>query len=98
MVQVYSAKIVATLKANGIVAYSVHIVLLNFAQTFLRFLHHHDHTFLGPLFSLTTTDKRDEREEKLENSDGGESSGFPKYNALPVSMEKSKKYGTTGTP
>lgn len=62
----FTDKTATTLKAQTIVAYSVHVVLSNYMQTIQRFLIDQRHTIVRLLSLCTRTDEQDKREDKLE--------------------------------
>lgn len=66
MVQIYSAKTTITFKANDIVAFPVHIVLLNLTKSFHCFLIDYSNTLLALLFVSTFEISGDEDHEKGE--------------------------------
>lgn len=67
MLQICTEKIGTTFKENSIVAHSVQVLLLDFAQTSWCLHITHGHLLVALLPFRTTKNDKDEREEKLEN-------------------------------
>lgn len=62
-------KTVASLKANGILAYSVHVVLLNLTKVFCRSLFDNGYTFAGLLPVCTTDEEQDKNQETIKKQE-----------------------------
>lgn len=67
MGQVYTDRMVTSLRANEFVAQLVHVVFLNSIKTFCRFLIDHGYTMAGLLLVCTTNDEQNEHDELIEN-------------------------------
>lgn len=69
IVYVCTDKTATILKANATVAYSVHVILLNYTKEFCQYLIDHEHTFarLLPVFTASDLNFADENNGGKEN-------------------------------
>lgn len=76
VLQLYSDKTATTLKANTIVAYHVHVVLLNFVEKFYLYLFDHGYTLVG-LLPISTCNTMPDHEDAGNNISAANTSTVP---------------------